>query len=494
MRSEPIAAQLPDAFTAQLRVLLGEDLDAFRASLDEPRTRGLRVNPAKIGPAELEALLGIELSPVPWCRTGFALPPGESLGGHPAHLAGLFYLQEPSAMCVAEALAPQPGWSVIDLAAAPGGKATHLSALVGRTGLVVANDVAGHRLRALHDNLDRWGAANVVTASVALDRLAGTGAQFDAAVLDAPCSGEALFRRDPRAIRHWSLAAVAGAARRQRELLHHAAALVRPGGVLVYSTCTFNLAENEEQVADLLAACGGWTLEDCTTLPAVSPGHHLDRAPTERAARLWPHRATGEGQFVARLRRGTSAAPRRPGAVGRSRRARDPRSGSGGRRPERARAGGPASAEVREAWKRFQGVALDPAAAPHDDLAVRGDRIYAVPALPPPVDTAPLARPGLPLGRLRPGRFEPHPGLAASLRGHQVADAVDWDEGRPELAAYVRGETVQDAGADGWVLVCYRGHGLGWARRSGGVLKNFLPPRQRIGDRPAGSGGSGRRR
>ncbi|MDQ6741525.1 MAG: RsmB/NOP family class I SAM-dependent RNA methyltransferase, partial [Candidatus Dormibacteraeota bacterium] len=252
MRQTP-PGWLPPAFLERMRPLLGEEFDAFLGALARPRERGLRVNPAKVGAEELAALLSLELRPVPWCPTGFLVEGGRPLGAHPAHLAGLFYLQDPSAMSAVEALDPDSGWRVVDLAAAPGGKTTHLLSRLGPGGLVVANEVVGRRLRPLHENLDRWGAGGVVTASVELDRLAGLApAFFDAALLDAPCSGEALFRRDPAAAAQWSPAVVAGSARRQHRLLGLATELVRPGGTLVYSTCTFELEENEEQVVTLL--------------------------------------------------------------------------------------------------------------------------------------------------------------------------------------------------------------------------------------------------
>ncbi|MEL7158338.1 MAG: RsmB/NOP family class I SAM-dependent RNA methyltransferase, partial [Actinomycetota bacterium] len=347
-------AALPPEFVHRTAALLGDEHDAFLAALAEPRVRGARANPAKISAHELAARLPVDTDPVPWCDDGLILRAEAGLGGHPAHLTGLFYLQEPSAMAVVEALDPQPGWRVADLAAAPGGKTTHLAARVGPEGLVVANDVSRKRLRALHDNLDLWGGSNVMTTSHSISELARLpGDGFDGVVLDAPCSGEALFRRDPAAIRHWSPGAVLGAAKRQRELLADAAALVRPGGVLVYSTCSFAREENEEQVAHLLGTDPQWTLEDCARLLSVDGGVPLPPYAMGCTARLWPHRHPGEGQFVARLRRepgddgeGVVGVPPAAAPGRRSGRA-------GGRGP--ARAGtrrGPSEPEVLAGWDR----------------------------------------------------------------------------------------------------------------------------------------------
>src|SRR3954469_13295130 len=261
--------------------LLGEELPAFVASLDDPPVRGLRINPAKVGAEELAALLGVELTPVPWCDHGFVLPTGApALGLHPAIDCGLFYLQDPASMLAPALMAPQPGWRVADVAAAPGGKATDLAARVGPGGLLLANEVVRPRLRLLEQALDRWGSPAAVASSLPLERLAGS---FDGVLLDAPCTGQSLVRRDPDVRRHWSEASVLGNAKRQARLLDAVAPLVQPGGVLVYSTCSFEAAENEEQVDAFLDRHDGWELDRCE--------------------RVWPHRDQGDGQFAARLTR-----------------------------------------------------------------------------------------------------------------------------------------------------------------------------------------------
>jgi 16S rRNA C967 or C1407 C5-methylase (RsmB/RsmF family)/NOL1/NOP2/fmu family ribosome biogenesis protein len=411
---------LPSAFVDRMRGLLGDDVDRFVASFEQPRSRALRVNPLKTDADELRRLLGVELRPLSWSELGFEIagdaPP---LGAHPAHLAGLFYLQEPSSIAVAEAVRPEPGWRVADVAAAPGGKTTHLASLVGEGGVVVANEISRARLRVLHENVDRWGSPNVVTTQLSLAALAAAVEEpFDAVVLDAPCTGEGLFRRDPKLVREWSPRAVAGAARRQAGLLDDAARIVRPGGFLVYSTCSFEVEAFLERHAE-------WSLED--------------------AVRLWPHEGPGEGQFFARLRRedgATAATPHR----------RESRQDS----------------PVLRAWQEFA-PELELSA---ERLVVRGDSIFLAPERAAGV---PAARPGMPLGTARPGRFEPAHALATSTLAPRIHSRVSWPADDPRLQSYLRGETVPSAGEDGWVLVCYERWGLGWARRTGGVLKNFFP-------------------
>jgi 16S rRNA C967 or C1407 C5-methylase (RsmB/RsmF family)/NOL1/NOP2/fmu family ribosome biogenesis protein len=454
---------IPAEFVQRLHAILGAELPAFLAAAEQPAVRGLRRNPGKVTAGQLDAILSIPLAPVPWCPTGFRLAGDEKLrlGDHLAHRAGLFYLQEPSAMSPADILAERlRGARVIDLAAAPGGKTTRLTELVGPHGVVVANEIERKRLAALHQNLDRWGASNVVTCTHSIAALAEAApAGFDAVLLDAPCTGEGMFRRDPQAIRHWSVAAVHGSARRQAALLEEAGTLVAPGGVLVYSTCTFAAEENEERIAAFVRAHPGWAVEDCAA--GFANGVLLDDVPTDRTARLWPHRLAGEGHFVALLRRDIDVVPERVAAPA-----------SGGRR---RRANPPEDKQPALAWREFAATTVpDLAEAP---LIVRDDRVYA--RLPqsgvPSDEKLTLTRPGLPLGRARPGRFEPAQALAGHLDNGRVADACDWSAADPRWQAYLTGAEVPDSGPDGWVLVCAYGWGVGWARRRGGVLKNFLP-------------------
>lgn len=283
---------MSSAFEQRMGAVLGTELPAFLESLREPPVRGLRINPAKVTASELGTLLGVEMVPVPWAEFGFVLPAdAPPLGLHPAIDCGLFYLQDPASMLAPAMLGAERGWRVADVAAAPGGKATDIATRVGPGGLLLANEVVRSRLRVLEQALDRWGSRAAVSTSLPLDRLAGS---WDAVLLDAPCTGEALVRRDPHAEREWGEASVRGNARRQARLLDSVASLVRPGGTLVYSTCSFEPAENEDQVEAFLERHEGWQLDELR--------------------RVWPHRDQGDGQFAARLRR-TSDGPVRKGAA-----------------------------------------------------------------------------------------------------------------------------------------------------------------------------------
>jgi 16S rRNA C967 or C1407 C5-methylase (RsmB/RsmF family)/NOL1/NOP2/fmu family ribosome biogenesis protein len=465
-----MAAGLPGAFEARMRELLGPEAPAFLDSYRRPAQRAVRANPLKLDPASLPGLLGIPPDPVPWCPGAWFLPQGARVGDTLAHAAGLCYVQEPSALAAAEALDVRPGQRVLDLAAAPGGKATQAAGRLGGQGVVVANEVQRGRVQALADNLDRWGSPRTVLAGETVARLAAAlPGGFDRVLLDAPCSGEGLFRRNPAAAAQWRPGHVAGNAERQRGLLADAARLVRPGGVLVYSTCTFAPEENEQQVAGFLAANPGWRLLAIPMHPGFAPGRP-DWSPggppdLTRTVRLWPHHLRGEGHFIAKLGRSGAGESATLPARGRApRRGKVPGREQGG---ARVSTGGGA---VVEGWRQFVEEALerDPG-----EVVVVGERAYLVPD--PEVAGAGvrLVRPGLLMGRARPGRFEPAhalamaAGVAAARRVREVDDR--------EAAAWVRGETLGWDGPAGDALVSWNGWPLGWGRGSGGTLKNHYP-------------------
>jgi 16S rRNA C967 or C1407 C5-methylase (RsmB/RsmF family)/NOL1/NOP2/fmu family ribosome biogenesis protein len=457
------AAGLPEAFVARMRELLGPEAPAFLDSSRRPAQRAVRANPRKLDPADLPGLLGIDPDPVPWCPEAFFLPPGARVGDTLAHAAGLCYVQEPSALAVGAALDVRPGQRVLDLAAAPGGKTTLVAGRLGGQGVVVANEVQRGRVQALADNLDRWGSPRTVLAGETVARLAAAlPGGFDRVLLDAPCSGEGLFRRNPAAAAQWRPGHVGGNAERQRGLLADAARLVRPGGVLVYSTCTFAPEENEQQVAGFLTAHPGWELLAIPMHPGFAPGRPdwSPGGPPEltRTVRLWPHHLRGEGHFIAKLGREQGGARLSTAPRAEAPRAQAPRAHGG---QERA---------VVEGWRGFVGEALedDPG-----EVTVVGERAYLVPD--PEVAGAGvrLVRPGLLVVRARPGRFEPAhalamaAGVAAARRVREVGDR--------EAAAWVRGETLGWDGPAGWALVSWNGWPLGWGRGSGGTLKNHYP-------------------
>lgn len=464
-----------------MRQLLGDEAEELFAALAGPPDVGLRVNPLRGDAQLLRERLPWPLREVPWCPTCYVVDEedgaeGVPPGRHPYQAAGAYYLQDPAATAVAEALAPEPGDLVLDLAAAPGGKSTHLAALMGAQGWLVANDVHGQRAQALVGNLERCGVGNATVTSETPARLAQAWpGRFDRVLLDAPCSGEGMFRKSEDAVAMWSEENVARSAIRQGELLLEAARLVRPGGYLAYSTCTFAPEENEGSVARFVAATGFEVVP--LDLPGTAPGRPEwagagDGAPylpeLAGAARIWPHRAPGEGHFVALLRR-----PDEGGAVA----ARQGRRRSAG--SERA-----VDARARAAWRDFAGGALA------DGWAERLEPTYAsgewLGRLPEPrlvEERLPLnglrwLRHGLQLGRVRVGaraaRLEPAHALAMWLPAG-AAERLDLAPGDERVARFLQGADLEAPGGAGYLRVEVDGLPLGWGKRSGGVVRSLLP-------------------
>ena len=436
----------PPEFEARMRRLLGADYAAFEAAADLPRNLGLRLNPLKT--ESFPPLPAFGLTPVPWAENGFFYDPAARPGLSPYHEAGLYYLQEPSAMAPAGLLDVRPGMRVLDLCAAPGGKTTQLAAAMRGEGLLVSNEYAPKRAQILSRNVERLGIANCLVLSEDPRRLAERfPGWFDRVLVDAPCSGEGMFRKEDAAVRDWSPDTVAACARRQREILDSAAAMLRPGGRLVYSTCTFSPEENEGVVSAFLRAHGDFSCVPTNT-PWFSPARPdwIDSpAPgVENARRLWPHRLRGEGHFAAVLSRDGEA---RPAALPAE--------------PET-----PAPKELA-AFRAAVGAAL-----PAGRLIAFGRELCLVPGETPSLRGLRVVRPGLALGECLKGRFEPAHAWALWLKA--CASAADFPENSPALAAYLRGETLPGPWS-GWTLVTADGLSLGWGKGSGGTLKNHYP-------------------
>ena len=434
---------IPAEFIDNMQKLLGAETPAFLRALDEPPALALRLNPKRRG-AEAASAAFID-GPVPWAEWGRYLKPdpGARPGASIPHAAGAFYLQEASAMASAAVLDARPGECVLDLCAAPGGKSTQIAAAMADRGLLISNDPEPARARALAGNLERMGAANAVTVSALPRALAGRWpAFFDAVLVDAPCSGEGMFRRDPAARAEWKSASPAGCARRQAEILDCAAALVRPGGRLVYSTCTFNDVENEGSVLAFLDRHPDFAPE-AFALPGVGT--------SERGMlRLMPHRLRGDGHFVAKLRKGGDsksawqAAPFRP------------------------------DRDAARALATLAEEACPAGALPPDmNYVILGDRLYARPAGCPDLRELRVISPGLCLARLGRSHVEPEHALAMAVDPDAALRRAALD---PELArAWLRGEALPWDGERGWTLVTCRGLPLGWGKASEGALKNHLP-------------------
>ena len=423
---------LPEAFLSRMKDQLGDGYPAFLESLERPRAVALRFNPLKGERAELPFVQ----DQVPWEPEGFYYDPEARPGLHPYHEAGVYYLQEASAMSAVALLDPQPGERICDLCAAPGGKTTQIAGRMMGEGFLLCNEINPKRAKILSRNIERMGVANALVTNehpaTLAERFEGW---FDRVLIDAPCSGEGMFRKEEAAVTDWSLETVAMCARRQAEILHSGAQMVRPGGRLVYSTCTFAPEEDEGAVEEFLRTHPDFVPEsvEAPWFESVQNG----------GFRMWPHKLRGEGHFAAVLRR------------------------IGGEEGEPVPAAGD---KLPRAWTDFakeMGITL-----PKGKLITFGQSLYWVPEELPELRRLKVMRPGLELGELKKDRFEPAHALALWLRTGSRTCVLNADS--RELAAYMHGEALP-SDQRGWCLVMADNYSIGWAKGDGNWLKNHYP-------------------
>ncbi len=460
---------LPTAFTERMRTLLHDEYHAFISSYEQPVFHGLRVNPLKVDRERFLTLSPFALTPVAWCENGFRYPEGARPGKHPYHAAGLYYLQEPSAMSAAECLGVQPGETILDLCAAPGGKSTQLAAALGGRGLLIANEIHPVRARALSENLERCGVPNAVVTNETPERLMERFPRFfDRILVDAPCSGEGMFRKLPEAIDEWSPQKVTECHLMQIDILDAAAAMLKPGGTLVYSTCTFAPLENEQSMAIFLERHPEFSLIPLPHPEFFAEGHPEWATPAAGelalTARLWPHLLDGEGHYLAKLQKSTDAEP-----------AESPKKLKEKRGAKSAPAG---RKEAIAAWRSFAAEAIPHAKRRMDDeqaFLLFGEQLYYSPAPEMDWDGIKVLRVGLHLGTVKKNRLEPSHALALALTADEAARVSFFSADDPALLRYLRGEALSRDGANGWTLVTVDGFSLGWGKQADGQLKNHYP-------------------
>lgn len=493
---------LPEKFLERMQNMLGEEYPAFLESLSGKRYRALRLNPLKTRIQEGKEKLPFALSPVPWTKNGFYYEEEEQPGKHPYHEAGLYYIQEPSAMapvpCLMEERTsaaatperqeesvsaaaipvrqeePATPERVLDLCAAPGGKSTQIAEYMRGCGMLITNEIHPQRAKILSENIERMGISNAIVLNETPESLSKRFiAFFDRILVDAPCSGEGMFRKNDNAGEEWSEENVALCAERQDGILDCAATMLRPGGRLVYSTCTFAPAEDEGSVSRFLEA---------------HPDFYL-----EKEERLMPHKVKGEGHFLAVLHR------------------------EGGQLSSAATAGTEKSLALKDC-KEFLVFAKEALTIPAEELTAGkillrfGEQLYLAPAETPSLRGLKVLRPGLHLGTVKKNRFEPSHALALFLKKEQVVNGINLAGDGTAVRKYLEGQTLTiGAGCDvemadiitrgrtaagqadtitregrsagqadvsmpkGWCLVCVDGYSLGWGKAAGAVLKNHYP-------------------
>ena len=423
---------LPEAFLTRMKAQLGAEYEDFLKSLERPRAVALRFNPLK-GDAPA---LPFVMDPVPWEPQGWYYDPDSRPGLHVYHEAGVYYLQEASAMAPVALLDPQPGERICDLCSAPGGKTTQIAGRMQGQGFLLCNEWSPKRAKILSRNIERMAVSNALVTNENVDVLARRfPGFFDRVLVDAPCSGEGMFRKEEAAITDWSQETVEMCARRQADILHSAAQLVRPGGRLVYSTCTFALEEDEEAVAAFLEAHPEFTPEPISTpwFVAGENGSH----------RMWPHKLLGEGHFAAVLRK------------------------SDGDHEDVSISTGEKLPKEWVSFAKELGITLPPGKA-----VIFGQTLYWAPEEMPDIRKLKVLRPGLELGICKKDRFEPAHALALWIK--ECKNTASFHPDSDEIRRYIHGDVVASS-QKGWCLVKAGDYSIGWAKGDGTWLKNHYP-------------------
>lgn len=448
--------RLPEEFKERMKQMLGEaEYGAFLQCFDEMPHKSLRMNPLKGDGRAAIQRTGFSTSRVTWEENGYYYAPEDPAGKHPYHEAGVYYIQEASAMLPAALLGPAPGERVLDLCAAPGGKSTQAAGCMRGEGLLICNEIHPARAKILSGNIERMGVRNAIVTSETPQRLAERfPCFFDAILVDAPCSGEGMFRKNEDACEEWSPRNVMLCADRQDEILECAAKMLRPGGRLVYSTCTFSPEENEGSVSRFLhthpdfsvqeTAAGDWGVDYGVPSFVGEPARGI-----EKTIRLWPHKIKGEGHFAALL-------------------VREDADGEWKGTLEK----GISPKEYRD-FLDFQQENLQTA---FEGVFLKfGEQLYVAPSGTPSLSGLKVLRPGLHLGTMRKGRFEPSHALALALSPEEARFRYHFSAEDEGIRNYLSGHTFQADGEKGWYLVMADEYGIGWGKLAGGIMKNHYP-------------------
>lgn len=465
-------ADLPQSFLDSMKEILGEDYEAFLAGFDGQRQYGLRVNTLKMNLEEFERIAPFHLKKVPWISNGYFYEAEDAPAKHPFYSAGLYYLQEPSAMTPASRLKVQPGERVLDLCAAPGGKATELGAALQGEGLLVANDINTARARALLRNLELFGISNSFVTNEPPHVLAERFPEFFHKIMvDAPCSGEGMFRKNPAVVDSWQEKGPEYFSKLQREIIVQAADMLLPGGMMFYSTCTFSPLENEKTITHLLKERPDMEVIPMEDYEGFAEGLTSYRGEVfdescKLCRRIWPHKMSGEGHFMALLHKKSGTQQQVQQTVSQS----------------------------SIWWEKCKGLNKEQKAAAEDFFShvniaydgkridVRGDNLYYLPA--PKYDGRGLhfLRNGLFMGEFKKKRFEPSQPFALALHAQDFDQVLDFPADDERLSRYLRGETldvsdliVGEKKRKGWQLVMVAGHPLGFGKLVNNNLKNKYP-------------------
>ncbi|NLY43231.1 MAG: NOL1/NOP2/sun family putative RNA methylase [Clostridiaceae bacterium] len=454
---------LPRDFLNKMKGLLKDEYELFYDAYSKPKYSALRVNTLKLDAERFKEISPFELEQVPWAKEGFYYREDDTPGKHPYHYAGLYYIQEPSAMAAVQALQVKPGEKVLDLCAAPGGKSTQIACCLRGQGLLVSNEIISSRASVLVQNMERFGVRNAVITNESPDRLSKVFTEFfDKILVDAPCSGEGMFRKDPKVCLEWKEELPFSCAKRQLKIMLEAEKMLKPGGKLVYSTCTFSPEENEGVIENFLQLRSNMEICDIVGFEDLGKGRPDwigGRDELKKCRRIWPHRQKGEGHFIALMEK-------KPVPEGKSMAFVNIRGHDRGHNKN--------VLLYKEFEKNNLNISYD------TPLHFFKNDVYIVPEGLPPLGSLRVLKPGLHLGLIKKDRFEPSHSLAMALEYDDFIRKINFGPDCPEIMSYLKGETLDVSAPRGWTAVMVNGFSLGWGKVVEGVLKNHYPKGLRI--------------
>lgn len=439
---------LDQVFLDKMKEYLGEEYEAFLESYDGSRFYGIKVNTLKISAKEFKKISPFKLTEVPWCKDGFYYNPEECdirPSKHPFYHAGLYYIQEPSAMSPAEELCAKPGETVLDLCASPGGKTVQIAGDMQNAGLIVTNDISTGRIKALVKNVELYGIKNAYVVNEDQFKLsAKLYNYFDKILIDAPCSGEGMFRKDSNAIKAWSSDYVGVCVEKQTSIMSVVTDALKNGGELVYSTCTFSSEENEDVIEAFIS--------EHESFEKVKMQDNEEFDVKLGYSRLWPHKLDGEGHFIAHIKDSSDADESENNYV------------KNNSAPEEIQEFMRENLNVEQLGK-FERIK---------------DKIYIVPEVEIDIKGLRVARSGWYIGEITRGKFKPSQAFAMGLDKKDAKRTISLRSDSIEVIKYLKCETISCEGEDGLNLICVDSYPIGWGKFKGGMLKNMYPAAWRM--------------
>lgn len=433
--------RLSDKYLNKMKELLGDEYDDYLNSFNEKRIHSLRVNNAKISNEEFERICPFKIKRIPWIENGYYFDENDRPSKHPYYYAGLYYLQEPSAMTPANVLPIEKGDIVLDACAAPGGKSLELASKLGDSGLLVSNDISVSRAYSLLKNIELGGHKNIYVMAEDISKLSKKFVKsFDKILIDAPCSGEGMLRKDPSIIKEWEDKGNEYYANLQKDIVKSAVSMLKDGGMMVYSTCTFDKSEDEDIVSYILSLDDDLKLERINEYEGFTRGIDMDEA-----IRLYPHKLQGEGHFVALVKKDT------PKTV-------------------TVKKKHVSKIDSKEAEEFIKLIKRD-----FDDgyFEIINNNLYFIPEYDFEKKGLRILRSGLLMGEIKKHSFEPSMALALNLKMDEFKNVINLSVDDKRVISYLKGETISVPEAkDGWVLVCVNGYSLGFGKMQSGIMKN----------------------